>query len=220
MRPRQFLVGSIPSDATWEPESGCRVPVRGPPGVVLELLKARHAAVIFSGNSIMRHVFFRFASFLRGVSSDNFTQSSRQAEKEMCTKELSPVARKEAGGFMKPFCKSGCCGVCSCASDVGNVPLYFVWQQEWYDARMRRIWDELFSSAPLQSRRVYLVMNAGLVNARVLCKVWPPREAGMRIVRAEAPKERLILSGGRLRGEAAAQNRGGSWWWRLWPAPK
>ena len=134
---------------------------------MLQPLQARQSAVVFSGNSIMRHVFFRFAAFLRGVTADNFTQSGRQAEKELCTKEISPVARKEAGGFMKPFCKSGCCGVCSCASSVGDVPLYFVWQQEWYNARMRRIWDELFSMEALHRRNIVLVMNAGLVNARV-----------------------------------------------------
>jgi inner membrane protease subunit 2 len=82
------------------------------------------------------------------------------------------------------------------------------------------VWVEGDNERFSNDSNTYGAVPAGLVNARVLCKVWPPREAGMRIVRAEAPKERLILSGGRLRGEAAAQNRGGSWWWRLWPAPK
>ena len=82
------------------------------------------------------------------------------------------------------------------------------------------VWVEGDNERFSNDSNTYGAVPAGLVNARVLCKAWPPREAGMRIVRAEAPKERLILSGGRLRGEAAAQNRGGSWWWRLWPAPK
>ena len=250
MKPRQFLRGKLNASASWEPYSGCSVPIRGPANRVLENLQQRNVTLVFSGNSIMRHVFFRFASYLRGEAKDEFTQDARQTEKDLCSKDVDlptadvpaslsrggraggkhggssnhrrdggssgsgdsasvggslQQALGEAGKFRKPFCKNGCCGVCSCASTVGGLTIYFVWQQvcveacsaaaapccrttllsysplcdaalrvemllplrqEWYDARMRRVWDEMFASPPLAGRQSYLIMNAGLVHAR------------------------------------------------------
>lgn len=204
MRPRQYLRGVLNRSATWEPISECVVPTRGPPQRVLRHLQQRNATLVFSGNSIMRHVFFRFASFLRGVPNDEFSQDERQVEKQLCSKDLSTARRlaalshssgssdrrgaadatgraaadgargssslqqalSSAGNFRKPYCKSGCCGVCSCASSVGSLTLYFIWQQEWFDERMRKVWNELLGSEPLRDRQPYLVMNAGLVHAR------------------------------------------------------
>ena len=60
----------------------------------------------------------------------------------------------------------------------------------------------------------YGAVPAGLVNARVLCKVWPLSEAGSRIRRVETPKERIIVSGGRSRSRVAADDDS-SWWMRL-----
>ena len=172
MKPRQFLRGRLNGSAHWQPHAACTVPVRGPPARVLRLLARRNASVVFSGNSVMRHLFFRFASYLRGDEHDDFSQSERAKEKALCAKELDPDVGGVAGKFKKPFCRSGCCGVCSCAHRISSpggthVALYFIWQQEWYDARMRRVWDSLLASPPFEGRRTYLIMNAGLVNARV-----------------------------------------------------
>ena len=174
MKPRQFLRGKLNASALWEPYSGCSIPIRGPADRVLEHLQQRNVTLVFSGNSIMRHVFFRFASYLRGEANDEFTQDVRHAEKELCSKDVdltsadtpTPSSRGtrasskhggsshhrregsssgrsdssgvggslqqalgEAGKYRKPFCKNGCCGVCSCASTVSGLTIYFVWQQ-------------------------------------------------------------------------------------------
>ena len=170
MKPRQFLRAQLNDSARWQPSVKCEMPARGSSTRALRMLARRNVSIVFSGNSIMRHVFFRFASFLRG-EEDEFSQDAREREKALCPKELDASAGGGAGKYRKPFCKSGCCGACSCAHEVatataGRVGLFFVWQQEWYDARMRRVWDALLTSPQLQRRQVYLVMNAGLVNAR------------------------------------------------------
>ena len=124
---------------------------------MLRQLARHNVSIVFSGNSIMRHV-FRIASYLKGVAHDDFSQDERALEKELCTKELDADAGGGAGKFRKAFCKSGCCGVCSCAYEVGKesnskagvVPLYFIWQQEWYDSRMRKVWDALLQSPPFE----------------------------------------------------------------------
>ena len=175
MKPSQFLRGRLNASSEWRPKSDCSLPAHdAPPARVLRQLARHNVSIVFSGNSIMRHVFFRFASYLKGVAHDDFSQDERAREKELCTKELDADAGGGAGKFRKAFCKSGCCGVCSCAYEVGKesnskagvVPLYFIWQQEWYDSRMRKVWDALLQSAPFEGRRTYLIMNAGLVHAR------------------------------------------------------
>jgi hypothetical protein len=169
MRPRHFLRGKLNKTSQWHMHQACLAPAQGSAATALSLLRSANVSIVFSGNSIMRHVFFRFASYLRGVPTDEFTQDERQAEKDVCTKEVFPqtTSRGVAGAYRKPFCKNGCCGVCSCASSVAGIGLYFVWQQEWYDERMRQVWDELLSSEPLRGRTTFLVMNAGLVHAKL-----------------------------------------------------
>ena len=172
MRPRFFIRSTVNASATWRPHADCSAPEsREPAKRLLQQLARRNVTFVFSGNSVVRHIFFRLAAYLRGIQKDEYSTSERDREKAVCSKELSPSAGGDAGKFKKPFCKTGCCGVCSCAHEVdsgadGSVRLYFVWQQEWYDARMRRVWDALLTSAPFERRTTYMVMNAGLVNAR------------------------------------------------------
>lgn len=65
MKPRHFLRGQLNASARWQPDADCSLPVHGTPQRALRLLARRNVTFVFSGNSIMRHVFFRFASFLR-----------------------------------------------------------------------------------------------------------------------------------------------------------
>jgi inner membrane protease subunit 2 len=74
------------------------------------------------------------------------------------------------------------------------------------------LWIEGDSERFSTDSNSYGAVPAGLVNARVLCKVWPLSEAGSRIGRVETPKERIIVSGGRSR---AAVDEDSSWWMRL-----
>ena len=74
------------------------------------------------------------------------------------------------------------------------------------------LWIEGDSERFSTDSNSYGAVPAGLVNARVLCKVWPLSQAGSRIGRVETPKERIIVSGGRSRA-AADEER--SWWMRL-----
>ena len=75
------------------------------------------------------------------------------------------------------------------------------------------LWIEGDSERFSTDSNSYGAVPAGLVTARVLCKVWPPREAGARIARVETPKERIIVSGGGR--PRAAADEDSSWWTRL-----
>ena len=60
------------------------------------------------------------------------------------------------------------------------------------------LWIEGDSERFSTDSNSYGAVPAGLVNARVLCKVWPLSQAGSRIGRVETPKERIIVSGAGL----------------------
>mmetsp|Transcript_22223 Transcript_22223/g.45410 ORF Transcript_22223/g.45410 Transcript_22223/m.45410 type:complete len:191 (+) Transcript_22223:77-649(+) len=73
------------------------------------------------------------------------------------------------------------------------------------------LWVEGDSERFSTDSNAYGAVPAGLVNARVLCKVWPPREVGSTIARVETPKERIIVSGSSSRAAAGKS----SWWVRF-----
>ena len=75
------------------------------------------------------------------------------------------------------------------------------------------LWIEGDSERFSTDSNSYGAVPTGLVNARVLRKMWPPREAGGRIARVETEKERIIVSRGMSR--AAAADEDSSWWMRL-----
>ena len=70
------------------------------------------------------------------------------------------------------------------------------------------VWVEGDNERFSNDSNAYGPVPAGLVNARVVCKVWPLREAG-RIGRVEAPRWRTIQSGGRTR---PTEHWSRSWW--------
>lgn len=170
MLDQSFLTGSFSKDnmstVAWSPFADCAAHNRTP-AETLGLLREQRAVLILSGNSIMRHLFFRTAAWLGGKTDDTYTQNERAAEKDLCTKEVPQTVSRAAGNFRKPFCKSGCCGVCSCHHTVAatNTSLYFVWQQEWYDDNVERSWNALLGLEHLRGKRIYMLMNAGLVRA-------------------------------------------------------
>ena len=72
------------------------------------------------------------------------------------------------------------------------------------------LWIEGDSERFSTDSNSYGAVPAGLVNARVLCKVWPLSQAGSRIGRVETPKERIIVS-----GAVSCADEERSWWMRL-----
>ena len=134
---------------------------------VASALRAGNVSIIWSGNSIRRHIFFRFSGLLGGGARAQGADSdygfvSREGEKAACRKNVDVPSDFR---YDKPGCGDSCCGACSCMSDSGGVPQYFVWQQEWFDEQLERVWNALVAieAAKDKNRRVFIIMNAGLI---------------------------------------------------------
>ena len=156
----------LPSDdvagRTWQLFSECRVK---PKEELLSVLRAQRAAIVVSGNSVLRHLYFELASYLRGVDGGSYGLEARKLEMQMCSKE--PPATLNNRTFGDRWCKTGCCGACSCMTEVDGVSIYFVWQQGWFDESIRVAWDYLlFGEQAQRHGRIYFSMNAGLVHAK------------------------------------------------------
>lgn len=162
--PSRIWRGSLRQNATWEPLSSCLF-YNGTPIATRALLQEQNASFVLSGNSVMRHLFFRLGAWLDGLTTYSYDMAAREAEKKICSKEPSP--KVGAGEYRKPYCKKGCCGLCSCLHTSGNVTIYFVWQQEWFDDNIHRTWQRLFLLPDLRDRRPYFLFNAGLVRSAV-----------------------------------------------------
>jgi len=155
------------SHAQWVRTASCRQFVFTTPEEVGSLLLSRNISVIWSGNSIMRHVFFRAAELMAGQPraigpNQDYGIFSREQEKTACKKQLDIA---DSFDYHKPGCGNSCCGACSCLSSVQDVPQYFVWQQEWFDAKLRTAWERLIQieQGKTPHQQIYLVMNAGLI---------------------------------------------------------
>ena len=126
-------------NGSWEPPSGCRLRAD------LELLRQKNVTFIWTGNSIMRHTFFRLGELMAGKHRGVVDYEGREEEKMKCNKDPEQ-------------------GECSCQIPVhrgDNTTTYycFIWQQEWIDDRLRATWDRKIADGA----EVYMVMNAGLV---------------------------------------------------------
>ena len=144
----------------------------------------RNTTLIWSGNSVRRHTFMYFSNVLEGKQQrvGNASNSTsvldwydRDLEKKMCPKDAIDAA---TFSYDKPGCSSGCCGACSCATSVHGLQQYFVWQQQWFDAQLKSVWENLISVAG--PKKIVLVMNAGLILA------WTKREGSLPILIQEA----------------------------------
>jgi hypothetical protein len=155
------------SHAQWVRASPCQQFRFTTPGEVNPLFLAGNISVIWSGNSIRRHVFFRATELMEGQPravgpNQDYGIFSRENEKTACKKQLE---LSDSFDYHKPGCGAGCCGACSCMSFVQGIPQYFVWQQEWFDPKLRTAWDRLIAIelGKGSHRRIFLVMNAGLI---------------------------------------------------------
>jgi hypothetical protein len=162
---------------SWKTLSDCEQ-WRWPGALELgRILNSKNTTIIWSGNSIRRHVYFRFSLLMAGEhrTANNEHMSnvySREAEKAKCSKD---AVLSLDFNYEKPGCEGdGCCGACSCMNKMGGVTQYFVWQQEWFDKKMDDSWSALIAMEKQQN--VYLVINAGLIWA------WQKKEQSLLLL--------------------------------------
>ena len=155
------------SHAQWVRAFPCRQFRFTAPDEVNALFLSGNIAVIWSGNSIKRHVFFRATELMEGRPravgpNQDYGIFTREQERTACKKQLE---LNSSFDYDKPGCGASCCGACSCMSSVQGIPQYFVWQQEWFDAKLRSAWDRLIQIERERNphQQIFLVMNAGLV---------------------------------------------------------
>jgi len=167
------------SGMQWFPDGDCRV--TSLQQSLLQVVK-EDVAILWSGNSVTRHQFFRAAELFRAAAAQqpggeigkdwtpakgSVNHYDRQREKALCKKNITFTGSlpPEAFKYRKAFCGTDCCGVCSCSAEVNAVQQNFIWQQEWFDAPLRRIWDAALELELRSNPRrvVYLVINAGLI---------------------------------------------------------
>ena len=132
--------------------------------------KLKNAAIIWSGNSVMRHYFFRFEARLLNdmsgnssgthviISSDNY---DREEEKKTCEKDIN-VTKGSPGAPLRD--DYACAGYCSCRHITRNISNYFVWQNEWCSNKLVNIWNDLITSIP-DDQQIFFITNAGLIYA-------------------------------------------------------
>jgi len=163
----------------WLPYGDCQV--TSLQQSLLQVVK-EDVAILWSGNSVTRHQFFRAAELFRAAAAATSRQGEirkdwmpakgsvehydREREKALCKKNITFTGKlpPEAFKYRKAFCGTDCCGVCSCSAEVASVQQNFIWQQEWFDPPLRRIWDAALELELSNPRRVvYLVINAGLI---------------------------------------------------------
>lgn len=171
--------GTAAEAVKWVPFSQCNKLEWMQPEPTLQALKERNVSIIWSGNSITRHIFFRATELLKGgeraVKPEDRVQwhdYNRQIEKDQCPKDVRPA---EHFAYNKPGCSAdSCCGVCSCMSNVDGVRQYFIWQQEWFDDALQQLWTGLLSDLQDDAgQQIFLVLNAGLISA------WKQEEASL-----------------------------------------
>ena len=167
----------------WRLYSSCNFTTWTSSAALGEMLQARNATIIFSGNSIIRHIFFRLGELLHGsinygtkinaasfggtkLNGVLFDRYNRDVEKKLCSKTHEPPANFSAYQVECIRGTSGCgCGACSCMHTEQNVTQIFVWQQKLFDDHTKNSWDVLIRKEKESGKRVFLLFNAGLVQA-------------------------------------------------------
>jgi hypothetical protein len=146
------------------------------------------ASFIWSGNSIKRHIFLRFADQRTGVKErfggkldGNLNDYDREKEKQLCRKDVRVDSNRT---YSNHICGASCCGACSCMNTIASVSQFFTWQQEWFSQDLAKIWMTLIQDQLLKSKKVFLLLNAGLIFA------W--KEAEKSLVRLRSEGEQLI----------------------------
>ncbi len=147
------------------------------------------ASFIWSGNSIKRHIFLRFADQRSGVNdrfagkfSADLNDYDREKEKQLCRKDIYVDLNRT---YNNHGCGMACCGACSCMNAIANVSQFFTWQQEWFSQDLGKIWKTIIHDELAKSKKVFLLLNAGLIFA------W--KEADRSLVRLRSEGEQLVL---------------------------
>lgn len=155
----------------------------------LEELNHSNISIVWSGNSITRHIYFRTTQLLNGSISrsdihvdteSQFHGYDREMEKQLCAKDVKPIANFN---YDKPACGAAdCCGFCSCKTEVQGLKQYFIWQQEWFDDNLEQLWTNMlhfFDVEHSPEKRVFFILNAGLIWA------WQEHEKSLERLRTQ-----------------------------------